>query len=125
ILGWKNYLGIYEDRRDRIPIMGGINLPTFGLLDFWGAEVEYFPSKLPPTWRYRFLKGVPQPGAGPGIPFNELFANPDRNKKDDWKWAVTARKTFTGFALAFQGSTDHMHSRTINEKFHEIQSRPS
>lgn len=44
LIGVKNYKGVYENRLDRIPIMMGINLPTFGLLDNLSFEVEYYKS---------------------------------------------------------------------------------
>jgi hypothetical protein len=44
LVGVKNYKGIYADRMKRIPIMGGFNLPAFGLLDNLSLEVEYYAS---------------------------------------------------------------------------------
>ena len=40
ILGWKNQSIYYENRMDRLVVMAGFNLPTFGLLDNLNIEVE-------------------------------------------------------------------------------------
>lgn len=44
LIGVKNYKGIYADRRQRMPVMMGFNLPAFGLLDNLSLEVEYYTS---------------------------------------------------------------------------------
>jgi hypothetical protein len=44
LIGVKNYKGIYNDRSQRMPVMGGINLPAFGFLDDLSFEVEYYAS---------------------------------------------------------------------------------
>lgn len=41
VLGWKNYPYYYEDRMARIPVMMGVRLPTFRLLDMLSVEFEY------------------------------------------------------------------------------------
>jgi hypothetical protein len=125
VLGWKNYPGFYENRRDRIPMMMGINLPTFNIVDFLAVEGEYYPSKLAPTWLSRFRRNVPQPGTGEIESFDTPWIFPERYKKDDWKWGLTTKKSFQGVAIAAQGGSDHMHSSTFDESFHEIMSRPS
>jgi hypothetical protein len=42
LIGVKNYEGIYSNRMHRMPMMVGLNLPTWGLLDNLSLEVEYF-----------------------------------------------------------------------------------
>jgi hypothetical protein len=44
LLGVKNYKGIYDNRFQRMPVMGGFNIPAFGLLDNLSLEVEYYSS---------------------------------------------------------------------------------
>ena len=44
LIGVRNYKGIYADRFQRMPIMGGCNLPAFGMLDNLSLEVEYYSS---------------------------------------------------------------------------------
>jgi hypothetical protein len=45
IIGTKNYGTIYAHMKDRMPVMVGFNLPTFGLLDFLSLEVEHYTAK--------------------------------------------------------------------------------
>lgn len=44
ILGLKNYGKTYGDIKERIPVMFGFNVPTFGLLDHLSLEVEHYGS---------------------------------------------------------------------------------
>ncbi len=44
VLGVKNYGAFYSDVWQRIPVMGGFNVPTFGVLDFLSVEVEWYGS---------------------------------------------------------------------------------
>ncbi len=45
IIGTKDYGTIYAKIGDRIPYMLGVNLPAFGLLDFFSLEVEHYGAK--------------------------------------------------------------------------------
>ena len=47
LLGIKNQPYYYENRAHRRPIMAGINLPTFGLLDRLTLEYEHLASPFP------------------------------------------------------------------------------
>ncbi len=42
VLGVKNYGSVYHDIYQRIPVMMGFNVPTFGLLDYFSVEVEWY-----------------------------------------------------------------------------------
>jgi hypothetical protein len=44
LIGVRNYKGIYNNRFQRMPIMGGFNIPAFGILDDLSLEVEYYAS---------------------------------------------------------------------------------
>jgi hypothetical protein len=50
IVGVKNYGTIYGKMTDRMPIMIGFNLPTFGALDFLSVEVEHYTAKYKPDY---------------------------------------------------------------------------
>ncbi len=104
VLGWKNYPGFYENRRERTPVMAGINLPTFNFLDHLTFETEYYPSKIFPSMGYRSSYNIPQPGI---YKSNGKWNDPERATLDDWKWGISARKSFNGFALVGQVGTDH------------------
>lgn len=45
LIGVKNYGTIYSKRGERMPIMFGFHVPTFGLLDFLSIEVERYAAK--------------------------------------------------------------------------------
>ncbi len=116
LLGVKNYGYLYENRLERMPVMVGINLPTFKLLDILSLEVEHYNSKFvnditslvyaqSPTWN------VPGDGAGD---FQEDYdiANSEI-RRDNWKWSVYGKKTITkGIEVYGQAASDHL--RTIN-----------
>jgi hypothetical protein len=124
VLGWKNYPGYYEKRSERMPMMAGIHLPTFGKLDFLAFEVERFANPQLPTYDKRAFLNVPQPGNHKEEV--ETLWDDARRKKDDLKWAVAARKTWNGWGLAAQAGTDHMKiaNETEGELF-DVLSRPS
>jgi hypothetical protein len=44
LLGWTNYGKTYADRSQRMPMMVGFNIPTFGILDRLSIEVERYTS---------------------------------------------------------------------------------
>jgi hypothetical protein len=46
IIGLKNYGSVYKNRSERIPMMLGFNIPTFGLLNYLSIEVEYYGAKF-------------------------------------------------------------------------------
>jgi hypothetical protein len=116
LLGVKNYGYLYEDRLERMPVMVGINLPTFKLLDILSVEVEHYNSKFvnditklvysqSPIWN------VPDDGS--------LDSQEDYNltqgeiNRDNWKWSVYGKKTITkGIEIYGQAASDHL--RTIN-----------
>jgi len=45
VLGTKNYGTVYNDITQRIPVTVGFNLPTFGWLDLFSLEVEWYGAK--------------------------------------------------------------------------------
>ncbi|GEM_PF-6152847 len=105
VLGWKNYPGYYENRSERMPIMGGIYLPTFNKLDFLTVEVEQYTSKELPTYDKRSFLNVPQPGNHKEEV--ETLWDAARRKRDDFKWVVSAKKSYRGWGLVGQVGTDH------------------
>lgn len=124
VLGWTNYTGFYENRNERTPVMVGLNMPTFNLLDFLSVEVENYTSKNLPTYDGRAQLNLPQPGAHK--PGQEEKWSDARRKKDDWKWIVAAKRSFQGWGLVLQTGTDHTHLVNIEDsEFNEVMTRPS
>lgn len=124
VLGWKNYVGYYENRNERMPIMFGVNLPTFNQLDFLSLEVERFTSKNLPNYEKRSYWNIPQPDTHKGE--IETLWDDDRRTKDDIKWVLSARRTFRGWGLATQIGTDHLKLMDDSEtEVFDVLSRPS
>ncbi|HAO98823.1 MAG TPA: hypothetical protein DCQ83_02125, partial [Fibrobacteres bacterium] len=66
ILGVKNYGSYYDDIWQRIPVMIGFNIPTFGLLDYLSLEVEWYGSRYRNTLSgIGNVNSLTQPGTFP------------------------------------------------------------
>lgn len=119
ILGIKDYPIFYEHWWQRAPIMVGIHLPTFGLLDQLTVQYEYFNS----PWGNDFLNlggnggvNLPLPDIqhdfGSSIQYgsNQEF-HKDALKNDNVAWAVLLkRKLYSHLYLSAQASRDHMRT---------------
>jgi hypothetical protein len=118
VLGVQNQPVYYQKLSERIPIMLGAYLPTFGLLDLLAVETEYFPN--PYLDSEELLDGGQKGNAsviGANIPVPDLlqgeydrvnFVQPS-NHGDDVKWAVHAVKTIVpGFKVKVQVANDHL-----------------
>jgi hypothetical protein len=106
ILGVKNYPGWYNDITDRIPVMFGINLPTFRLLDILCFQVQYWKN---PYWNtaenvWRFESPVPYVGDANPVKYDEWLANDSLYPKihdDDVKWSIYMSKSILEKKLRF------------------------
>lgn len=97
VLGVKDYPLLYDNILRRIPVMVGLNLPTFGLLNL-SVEGEYYASK-------NSSDNLP-PQNGSWLPALVDSPSPDR---DDWKWSVNASKVVLGNVfLGLQVANDHL-----------------
>ena len=114
LLGWKNYPVFYKHRLERTPIMAGINLPTFGLLDLAAVQVEYFNSPFENNT-------LPLGGSNYAVPFYPAGVDPagayskddynDQSKLDNWAWSVLLRRTFlSSFTVSAQAARDHIRT---------------
>lgn len=109
IIGLKNYGVIYTKMSERIPVMAGFNLPTFGLLDDFAVEVEYFPSPYMPDYAKIMEYSSPIPRS-PNYNRSDSGATaiPYDVKADDWKWSVYVSKVLAGHVkLSAQMASDH------------------
>jgi hypothetical protein len=107
LLGVKNQPFYYEKKSERMPVMAGVNIPTFKLLDMLSFEMEYLKSRFRNNHNVVFNKKWPLP-----MPNTEenpaVYDNLPELTKDDWKWSLYARKTLTeGMNLTFQAASDH------------------
>ncbi|MBN1576089.1 MAG: hypothetical protein JW913_06030 [Chitinispirillaceae bacterium] len=114
ILGLKNYRGWYENIADRIPIMFGINLPTFKLLDILSFQLQYFRSPYWNTWENMWKSGscVPYQGLMTGATYDQYNADTSQSKlihEDDWKWSLYAsRKVGKHLRFSLQFANDNL-----------------
>lgn len=124
IIGTKSYPGVYEEMAERIPVMLGFNIPTFGLLDDCAFEVEWYGSRIRDDY-YKIEKETsPIPRSNHSQEYDRqadaqgrlttdttvLFADVDVQNMtgDDWKWSLYLSKTFLKNARAsFQIANDH------------------
>jgi len=98
LLGVENQPFYYEDRLQRMPVMAGLNLPTFRLLDLLSFQTEYYgarfsnirrltenslPIWLPAEWELQ------QPDFNT-IPYADY--KPENYRRDDWKWSLYAER---------------------------------
>ena len=115
VLGWENQPLYYEKLSDRIPIMFGVNLPTFKLLEVLTLQAEYYQSPFNdidrynsaslPIWGAQFaqdsLTTILTDAQGRVIPAS--------NHKDDWKWSIYAKKTINkAMNVYVQAASDHL-----------------
>lgn len=108
LLGVENQAAMYEKRLNRMPIMAGVNLPTFKFLDVFSAEVEYFASRLPDDWEKVQYDNNPVFES-----YSILLRDTPRYsyRSDDWKWSLYASKTVaTGLSIRAQVANDHFRS---------------
>jgi hypothetical protein len=114
LLGVENQPFYYEKRSERMPIMFGVRLPTFGVLDNLAIEGEYLKSRFTNSIALPYDKLLPLPlNAESENPFfytdSSVAANPDHFNQDDWKWSIYAnRKVLDGVTLHAQVASDHM-----------------
>lgn len=122
LLGVKNYGTFYDDPLERIPVMVGFNVPTFGLLDLFSVEVEWYgspykndlanignPNAIVAPWMWQ---NELTPIASPGPVQPGAYAD---STADNWKWAVSARKTLARHVqIMAQVANDHYRPYPMN-----------
>jgi hypothetical protein len=100
VLGFKDYPKYYENLAERIPVMVGLNLPAFGLLDRLALEVEYYGSKNHSDYGKTETYYAWTPRV---VPVN--------NARDDWKWSLYASRVIAGnLRLSGQVANDHLRT---------------
>lgn len=109
LLGVKDYPHFYDDKMERMPIMAGINVPTFGILDRLAFETEYRRTRFPNTIGSAYQDQLPHPVGSQESPY--LYTE----KKTYWKWTAYARRTLIdGVSVYAQFANDHMrHYATL------------
>lgn len=118
LLGVRNYPVFYEKRTERMPVMLGINLPGFGILDLFTVQYEYFAS----PHRNSYLESIQSNGATPDfVAGNDRVLSRDSYAdgltRDDHSWSVLVRKNLTrGLTFSVQAARDH--ARVVSHAFY-------
>jgi hypothetical protein len=116
LLGVKNQPVYYENRLHRMPVMVGLHVPTFGLLDLLAVETEYLSNPYQDSQEELSLN-LHESLVGPSMPLPDLpqrAYNAPRFQQtsihaDDWKWSVHAVRTLTpGLKAKVQVANDHL-----------------
>jgi hypothetical protein len=132
LLGVENYPHLYENRLERVPVLFGINFPTFGLMEALSLELEYYnapyqndPYKLVGSYDvFQFAEGNSINYAMSPIPPSnkagyEHLAKAQEDfdpKQDNLKWSVYAAKTIHE-KITFKAQIASDHWRVPNNNF--------
>lgn len=117
LLGLENseaHKAMYGDYLHRMPVMVGVNLPVFRLLDHLSFEVEWYGAPFADDME-NYLTGYVKPSplpvgwyvpAGGAVTVNH---NADKNvTRDNWKWSLHgARLVGERVRVSFQVANDH------------------
>jgi hypothetical protein len=122
VLGWENQGFFYEKRSQRIPVMAGINIPTFKLLDLLSVQAEYYAARFDNI----------QSNTTSSFPVWDVDSfsdyDPSRYEKDDWKWSVYAVRSLGKLArVRVQVANDHLRLREflLQQSDETLTRRPS
>lgn len=99
LLGVKDYPLFYEKKSERIPIMFGVNLPTFKLLDVFSVQGEIY--KSPYSDGTKFVREA--------LPIWQTgTVDSSKSKVDDFKWSIYGKKAVNQtFSVYAQAASDH------------------
>lgn len=113
IIGLKNtkaYQELYGDLLHRMPMMLGINLPTFGYADVFSFEAEWYGAPFADdiTKYTSHTSGRQDP-----LPNNPVAGK--NYRRDNWKWSAYLSKVYAGH-IKLSGQVANDHSRPGNFK---------
>jgi hypothetical protein len=122
VLGVKNQPVYYEKISQRMPMMAGIHVPTFGLLDLLAVETEYLSNPYQDSQQELSIHNR-EPLVGPSMAIPDLtpeayklprFVEPSVHG-DDLKWSVHAVRTLVpGVRLKVQVANDHLRLQNFD-----------
>jgi hypothetical protein len=122
VLGVKDYPYYYEGVIHRIPIMAGVNLPTFKLMDMLSFEVEYQNTQFAENVAISYENGLPIPQVRKDAigTYQDAVAKYDKdaNGSQDLKWSFYGKKSvIPGLTLYAQAASDHMRGIQYTKVF--------
>jgi hypothetical protein len=101
----------YMNPLQRIPVMGGINVPTFKLLDVLSLEAEWWGNPYPNSQQGIVIDGLPLPFTSGTATIKDSLIY----KHDNLKWSIYAKKTFADhYSITIQAASDHMRSFALD-----------
>lgn len=112
-LGLKNYPIFYTEMSQRRPMMLGVSIPTFGLLNNLSVETEYLdnPNVASIASTYDRLNLVPEDN----LLVDQQTFRYRTFHKDDLKWSVHASRSLSDYlSLYVQVANDHMRLKDKN-----------
>jgi len=122
VLGVQNQPVYYEHITQRMPVMAGIHVPTFGILDLLAVETEYLDNPYQDSQQELGIHNR-EPLVGPSIPIPDLpttaYDQPRFNMPsvhgDDWKWSIHAVRTIIpGVKAKLQIANDHLRLQNFD-----------
>ena len=114
LIGVKNYPVYYDTLAHRIPVMVGLNVPTFKLLDRLSVEVEWY--------GFRYLNDYinTRDHMSPVPKQPDISDSTFDPAADDWKWSVKASRIFQlHFVIEASAANDHSRYSVLNPYFEE------
>jgi hypothetical protein len=129
VLGIQNQPYYYEKRSERVPVMLGLSVPTFGVLDLLSFQLEYLKNSYPDNNSQQFINIVPH-AAFPGDSPAEYAARKSAGQyeDDDLKWTAYLKKTIVpGLEAYLQVANDHFRVQDFNAQpsFMPLTQKPS
>ncbi|HAP00026.1 MAG TPA: hypothetical protein DCQ83_08290 [Fibrobacteres bacterium] len=116
LLGVQNFPRYYDKMMDRLPVMVGLNIPTWGVLDMLNVEMEY--------WKNPYLNstlGIINNGSGtPNLDYTNSYKQLDLKptdavKDDDLRWSVSATRSLAKtISLTAKAANDHLQMMEFN-----------
>ena len=143
ILGLKNYGRAYGKISERIPVMAGFNIPTFGILNHVSLEVEYYGARyrndlalvgyndVVADWTtQRHLQPSPKPvtdadyhidslgyfrkATGDSVYVRGTASDKENVTQDNWKWSLYMDKVVAKHVqFIAQVANDHFRPRPV------------
>ncbi len=122
VIGLNNdsiHKAIYGDYLHRMPVMVGVNLPAFKLLDYLSLEVEWYGAPFRDDLTgYNHTSGTKPSPLSAVSPVLDSIGQPIYNtdgspvlkniKRDNWKWSLNGSKVIRNhFKVSFQVANDH------------------
>ena len=108
----KNNIWGYDTLKNKIPVVFGMNIPAFKILDVLSAEFEWYGCPYPNNYATELGKGNL-----PSLPLPDFFGRSDRGYvvDDNWKWSFYAKKMFAHDRLGviLQIARDHMRIESL------------